>query len=156
MQNNVFCANSVLKRGDNSAARVSVPWIFRRFEAGSYRSVPSDYTVQMEAEEEREALIINPSEHVVVRKVREWKPLKTLNYQLLKSGGKTSIISFCWGCESKTRSCVNRARKHTAYVQVKNVCNHIYTTRVAIKYTVSALNYACPKWSMDIYVCGVA
>lgn len=44
---------------------------FSRFEVGSYRSVPSDYTVQMEDEEEREALIINPSEHVVVRKVRE-------------------------------------------------------------------------------------
>ncbi|XP_039924292.1 golgin subfamily B member 1-like isoform X1 [Hirundo rustica] len=41
-----------------------------RFEAGSYSSVPSDYTVQMEAEEEREALILNPSEHVVVRKVK--------------------------------------------------------------------------------------
>lgn len=44
---------------------------FSRFEADSYRSIPSDFTVQMEAEEEREALIINPSEHVVVRKVRE-------------------------------------------------------------------------------------
>ncbi|XP_010011640.1 PREDICTED: golgin subfamily B member 1-like [Nestor notabilis] len=41
-----------------------------RFEVSSYRAVPSEYTVQMEAEEEREALIINPSEHVVVRKVR--------------------------------------------------------------------------------------
>ncbi|OXB63232.1 hypothetical protein ASZ78_006521 [Callipepla squamata] len=40
-----------------------------RFEVGSYRSVPSEYTVRMDTEEEREALIISPSEHVTVRKV---------------------------------------------------------------------------------------
>eukprot|EP00076_Gallus_gallus_P041353 XP_025006891.1 golgin subfamily B member 1 isoform X3 [Gallus gallus] len=41
-----------------------------RFEVSSYRSVPSEYTIRMETEEEREALIINPSEHVTVRKVK--------------------------------------------------------------------------------------
>lgn len=49
---------------------------FSRFEVSSYGSVPREYTVQMETEEEREALIINPSEHVIVRKVSEWKAFK--------------------------------------------------------------------------------
>lgn len=55
------------------------------------------------------------------------------NPQLLKGDGETSFISLCGGRESKTSSCVNCARKHTAYVQVKNVCNLIHTTCVAIK-----------------------
>lgn len=41
-----------------------------RVEVSSYRSVPSEYTIRMETEEEREALIISPSEHVTVRKVK--------------------------------------------------------------------------------------
>ncbi|XP_048805797.1 golgin subfamily B member 1-like isoform X2 [Lagopus muta] len=41
-----------------------------RFEVSSYRPVPSEYTVHMETEGEREALIINPSEHITVRKVK--------------------------------------------------------------------------------------
>ncbi|XP_054027824.1 golgin subfamily B member 1-like isoform X1 [Dryobates pubescens] len=45
-----------------------------RFEAGSYRPVPSEYSVQLESEEEREALILSPGEHVVVRKVSKGRP----------------------------------------------------------------------------------
>ncbi|XP_054825935.1 golgin subfamily B member 1-like [Eublepharis macularius] len=41
-----------------------------RLEMGSYRSIPREYTIQMESDEEREALIINTSEHIIVRKVK--------------------------------------------------------------------------------------
>nr|XP_060621122.1 golgin subfamily B member 1-like isoform X6 [Anolis sagrei ordinatus] len=42
----------------------------KRLEMNSYRSAPRDYTVQMDSDEEREALIINTSEHIIVRKVK--------------------------------------------------------------------------------------
>lgn len=46
-----------------------------RFEVSSYRPGPSEYSVQMETEEEREALILSPGDHVVVRKVSKGKLL---------------------------------------------------------------------------------
>uniref|UniRef100_A0A8D0BF98 Golgin subfamily B member 1-like n=1 Tax=Salvator merianae TaxID=96440 RepID=A0A8D0BF98_SALMN len=42
----------------------------KRLEMSSFRSIPSEYTVQVESDEEREALIINASEHMIVRKVK--------------------------------------------------------------------------------------
>ncbi|XP_058017568.1 golgin subfamily B member 1-like [Ahaetulla prasina] len=42
----------------------------KRLEMTTYRSSPRDYAVQMESDEEREALIINPNEHIVVQKVK--------------------------------------------------------------------------------------
>ncbi|XP_027562310.1 golgin subfamily B member 1-like isoform X4 [Neopelma chrysocephalum] len=71
-----------------------------RFEVSSYRSVPTEYTVQMETEEEREALIINPSEHVVVRKMkggalslRRWLRGRSLYCsKLLTSRAKTRYL----------------------------------------------------------------
>ncbi|KAH0620804.1 hypothetical protein JD844_021585 [Phrynosoma platyrhinos] len=42
----------------------------KRLEISTYRSAPREYTVQMDSDEEREALIINTSEHIIVRKVK--------------------------------------------------------------------------------------
>ncbi|XP_070791544.1 golgin subfamily B member 1-like [Pituophis catenifer annectens] len=42
----------------------------KRLEMTTYRSSPRDYAVQMETDEEREALVINPNEHIVVQKVK--------------------------------------------------------------------------------------
>ncbi|XP_062973461.1 golgin subfamily B member 1-like isoform X2 [Elgaria multicarinata webbii] len=42
----------------------------KRLELSTYRSTPREYTVQMESDEEREALIINTSEHIIVRKAK--------------------------------------------------------------------------------------
>uniref|UniRef100_A0A670YP59 Golgin subfamily B member 1-like n=1 Tax=Pseudonaja textilis TaxID=8673 RepID=A0A670YP59_PSETE len=42
----------------------------KRLEMITYRSSPRDYAVQMESDEEREALVINPNEHIVMQKVK--------------------------------------------------------------------------------------
>ncbi|XP_061466712.1 golgin subfamily B member 1-like isoform X3 [Rhineura floridana] len=42
----------------------------KRLEMSSYRSTLREYTVQVESDEEREALIINANEHMIVRKVK--------------------------------------------------------------------------------------
>ncbi|XP_063145669.1 golgin subfamily B member 1-like [Candoia aspera] len=42
----------------------------KRLEMTTYRSSPREYAVQMESDEEKEALVINPNEHIVVRKVK--------------------------------------------------------------------------------------
>ncbi|XP_070617438.1 golgin subfamily B member 1-like isoform X2 [Erythrolamprus reginae] len=42
----------------------------KRLEMTTYRSSPRDYAVQMESDEEREALVINSNEHYVVQKVK--------------------------------------------------------------------------------------
>ncbi|KAL8169721.1 UNVERIFIED_CONTAM: hypothetical protein K2H54_056135 [Gekko kuhli] len=42
----------------------------KRLETGSFRSLPREYAIQMESDEERDALIINTNEHIVVRKVK--------------------------------------------------------------------------------------
>ncbi|XP_042319928.1 golgin subfamily B member 1-like isoform X3 [Sceloporus undulatus] len=42
----------------------------KRLEMSTYRSAPREYTVQMDSDEEREALIINTNEHIIVRKVK--------------------------------------------------------------------------------------
>uniref|UniRef100_A0A6J0SU15 Uncharacterized protein isoform X1 n=1 Tax=Pogona vitticeps TaxID=103695 RepID=A0A6J0SU15_9SAUR len=42
----------------------------KSLEVSAYRSTPREYAVQMESDEEREALIINSNEHIIVRKVK--------------------------------------------------------------------------------------
>uniref|UniRef100_A0A8C8S4F3 Golgin subfamily B member 1-like n=1 Tax=Pelusios castaneus TaxID=367368 RepID=A0A8C8S4F3_9SAUR len=76
----------------------------KRLEKGSYRSVAREYTVQMESDEEREALIINPSEHIVVRKMkggalsfRRWLRGRSLYCsKLLTSRAKSRYLFFTY------------------------------------------------------------
>ncbi|XP_048339194.1 golgin subfamily B member 1-like [Sphaerodactylus townsendi] len=42
----------------------------KRLELGGYRPSPREHAIQMESDEERDALIINTSEHIIVRKMK--------------------------------------------------------------------------------------
>ncbi|XP_048463266.1 golgin subfamily B member 1-like isoform X2 [Rhincodon typus] len=63
-------AHEELRRRAAEEALIAAEEMLKGLDITAVRQTPREYTIQLESDEEREALIIDPSEQVVVRKVK--------------------------------------------------------------------------------------